>query len=314
MKSLRYGSLKSFVNHTQLKLSAPWEEVFGRRAPLEIEIGFGTGEYLIDLASSRPQHNFLGLEENIERIHKTLRKIDARGLDNVRLLHIDARLAFQKYIAERSVNHVHCLFPCPWPKKNQVKHRLFSRDFLKLINNRLCSDGKIKLVTDHELYAQWVSSQSAHSGFQTEAQKIRPQYNTKFERKWTQAGQQEFFAFTFSKINHLKSPLLEEKSLKVYFFNHFDPDQLSIEDQRGNPSIIFKEFLFDKLKSQGMIHVLVAEDYLQQHLWAKIIKTANKGWCLAVAEGTLLIPTSGVAKALEYVFQMTSKSKNLQEH
>ncbi|MBL8013300.1 MAG: hypothetical protein JNN05_05580, partial [Candidatus Omnitrophica bacterium] len=58
-------------------------------------------------------------------------------------------------------------------------------------------------------------------------------------------------------------------------------------------------------------HVLVAEDYLQQHLWTKIIKTANKGWCLAVAEGTLLIPTSGVAKALEYVFQMTSKSKKI---
>lgn len=307
MKSLRYGSLKSFVNHTQLKCPVSWPDVFGRHAPLEVEIGFGTGEYLVQMASARPGHNFLGIEENIERIHKTLRKIDAGGLTNVRLLHIDARLAFAKYTAERSVHEVHCLFPCPWPRKNQEKHRLFSRNFLKLLNSRLISDGRIKLVTDHELYAQWVEGQSVRSGFKTQSQKIRPKYNTKFERKWTQAGQEQFFAFAFSKITHLKSPLQEETPLKVYFFDRFDPEKLTIDDQKGSPSIIFKEFLFDKVKNQGMIHVLVAEDFLQQHLWAKVIKTANKGWCLAVAEGTLLIPTAGVAKALEYLFERTSR-------
>lgn len=308
MKSLRYGSLKSFVNHFSLKVPVVWEDVFGRHSPLEVEIGFGTGEYLVAMAVSRPQHNFLGLEENIERIHKTLRKIDVCGLTNVRLLHIDARLAFEKYISEKSLVRVHCLFPCPWPRKNQVKHRLFAQNFFKLVNNRLSSSGKIELVTDHELYSQWVFNQSLHCGFQTQSQKIKPRYNTKFERKWAQAGQEEFFSFTFSKIKHVGMSTFQEGVLKVYFFEHFDSKQLFIEDSKNNPSIIFKELIFDERKSQGMIHVIVAEEYLQQHLWAKIIKTTNKGWCLAVAEGTLLIPTAGIAKALEYLFEAVSKS------
>ena len=81
------------------------------------------------------------IEENIEsenkceRIHKTLRKIELAHIENVRLLRVDARLAMVRYFQPRSLERIHCLFPCPWPKKNQVKHRLFSRDFLKLLNN-----------------------------------------------------------------------------------------------------------------------------------------------------------------------------------
>lgn len=287
-------------------LPVAWDKVFRRKAPLEVEIGFGTGEYLMKIASARPEHNFLGIEENIERIHKTLRKIDAFELSNVRLLHIDARLAFHRYLAERSVSRVHCLFPCPWPKKNQVKHRLFSRKFLKILNNRLTEEGQIDLVTDHELYAEWVKGQSSRSGFQTQFEKVKPKYDTKFERKWLEAGQREFFAFHFSKRNHLKIPSVGVESLKVYFFKHFDPERFLFEDQKGNPSVIFKEFFFDRSKNQGMFHLLVAEDYLQQHLWAKVVKTAHKGWCLAVADGTLLIPTSGVAKAMEFLFRFVS--------
>ena len=91
--------------------------------------------------------------------------------------------------------------------------------------------------------------------------------------------------------------------MKVYFFEHFDPAGFHFEDHKGEPSIIFKEFFFDEQRAQGMVHLLVAEDYLQQHVWVKILKTAHKGWCLAVADGALVIPTAGVARAMETLYQ-----------
>lgn len=307
MKSLQYGSLKYFVNHYGRALPGRWPEVFGRKAPLEVEIGFGTGEYLVRMAAASAKHDFVGIEENVERIHKTLRKIDAAKIKNVRLLHVDARLAMERLFSSRSVDRIHCLFPCPWPNKNQIKHRLFAHDFIKLLNNRLAAGGKIDLVTDHEDFAQWAKSQAVRTGFKLKCETIRPRFDTKFERKWREAGQEEFFAFEFTKTKHMLRRAGKEKELKVYFFDRFDPASFHFEDVKGDPSVILKEFFFDERRLQGMVHLLVAEEYLQQHLWAKIVKTAHKGWCLAVADGSLLIPTSGVAKALERLYQFLSR-------
>ena len=308
MKSLRYGSLKSFVNHYDLAAPACWPDLFGRKAPLEVEIGFGTGEYLVRMAQSRPGHDFVGIEENVERIHKTLRKLELAKLSNVRLVHVDARLALERYFSARTIHHLHCLFPCPWPRKNQVKNRLFSRDFLKLANNRLASGAIVELVTDHEEYARWVKGQVPQSGFKLDFKNVRPRFDTKFERKWREAGQEEFFALTLVKAKHIIRRRTKEKELKVYFFKDFDPAAVRFEDQKGKTSVIFKEFIFDQKRAFGMVHLLVAEDFLQQHLWAKVIKTAHKGWCLAVADGSLVIPTDGVAKALELLYRSLSRS------
>lgn len=307
MKSLKYGSLKYFVNHYDLAVPVRWAEVFKRKAPLEVEIGFGTGEYLARTAAASPGCDFIGIEENVERIHKTLRKIEADKIKNVRLLHVDARLAMERLFSPRSIARIHCLFPCPWPNKNQVKHRLFANAFIRLLNNRLVSGGKIDLVTDHDEYADWVKGQSARTGFKMAFETIRPRFDTKFERKWREAGQEEFFSLAFTKTKHVIRRAGKEQELKVYFFDRFDPAAFHFEDVKGNPSVIFKEFFFDERRHQGMVHLLVAEEYLQQHLWAKIVKTAHKGWCLAVADGSLLIPTSGVVKALEKLYQLLSR-------
>jgi tRNA (guanine-N7-)-methyltransferase len=307
MKPLRYSSLKPFINHFALTLPVDWSAIFNRRAPLEVEIGFGTGEYLVRLASQSPQHDFIGIEENVERIHKTLRKIELAGLTNVRLMRIDARLAFERLFLSKTITRIHCLFPCPWPNKNQVKHRLFSKAFIKLLNDRLIPTGTADLVTDHAKFASWVRRQAPETGFKVTSQTIAPRFDTKFERKWREAGQEKFFAIHFLKTQHLKNALKREVELKVYFFDEFEPDHFKFKDLKGNPAVIFKDFFFDEKRKQGMVHVLVAEDYLSQHVWIKILKTAHKGWCLAVADGSLVIPTPGAAKALEMVYDSAKR-------
>ena len=120
-----YGSLAAFLPLEERLFPFDQQDVFGRKAPLEVEVGFGTGEYLVRMAAASPERDFLGFEQCAKRILKTLRKIHEARLTNVRLMRLDAVWAFRYLLQERSLARVHCLFPCPWPKKRHVRHRLF---------------------------------------------------------------------------------------------------------------------------------------------------------------------------------------------
>jgi len=75
---------------------------------------------------SKPQVNFCRLEQYCERIHRTYEKLSRTGLDNVRVLRLDARAGLESYFGFQTIELVHCLYPPPWPKKSDAKHRLFT--------------------------------------------------------------------------------------------------------------------------------------------------------------------------------------------
>jgi tRNA (guanine-N7-)-methyltransferase len=105
-----YISLKPFLNHGALSRPTRWNELFANSSPLEVEIGFGNGEYLERLSRENPQVNFVGFEQYCERIHRTLRKLSRTGLDNVRVLRLDARAGFERYFGPRTTARVYCLW------------------------------------------------------------------------------------------------------------------------------------------------------------------------------------------------------------
>ena len=139
MKS-EYCSFKSLVSPYDLKKPIDWDQQFSRRAPMDVEIGFGMGEVLMRMARKSPRRNFVGIEQHWERICKTLRAMtkeqvaDPAIFRNIRVLRVDARVVFERLFAPRSIDAIYCLFPCPWPKKGHVKNRLFANDFLRLLN------------------------------------------------------------------------------------------------------------------------------------------------------------------------------------
>ena len=137
---------------------------------------------------AHPRRDYVGIELNWERICKTLTRITAerqRGkLENVRLLKIDARVAFERLFLPQTIDHIPLPFPCPWPKKGHVKHRLFSNAFLKLMNSRLKQKGRVKIVTDFLPYREWVLGEIDGSGFEAAVNSTEARYDTKFERKW----------------------------------------------------------------------------------------------------------------------------------
>jgi len=298
-----YVSLKPFLNHGVLRRPTDWGAVFANGSRLEAEIGFGNGEYLERLSRENPQVNFIGFEQYCERIHRTLRKLSRTGLDNVRVMRLDARAGFERYFNPKTITRVHCLYPPPWPKKSDAKHRLFTGDFLKLVNSRLVDGGVLKIVTDHRPYVDWIQENIRDTGFSVEFKNIPANHGTKFEKKWVEGGQSEFYELLLTKHHHIPIALKEDNALQSYLMDRFDPDNFSFKDySHEGVAVSFKEILYDAKKKTALVHVIACDGPLAQNIRI-VIAHSPKGWRVNLAEGTMLMPTMAVSQALECVYQ-----------
>ncbi len=132
------------------------DAVYGRSAPRVMEIGFGNGATLIELAASRPGTDFLGVEVHPPGIGQLLLGIEARGLANVRVIAHDAVEVLRHQIPPASLDEVLLYFPDPWPKKRHHKRRIVQAAFAALVASRLRPGGTLRLATDWEPYAEWM--------------------------------------------------------------------------------------------------------------------------------------------------------------
>lgn len=301
-------SLQAFISHYNIQRPVDWSRHFVTGQPLEVEIGFGNGDFLARTAQAQPDRNFIGIEQQWERVYKTLKKVNRSRVNNVRVLLVDAWVAFERLFFGQSVERICCLFPCPWPKKGHVKHRLFSQAFFKLVNSRLKPDGQMTIVTDYKSYYEWMLEQLDGTGFSAEARTTRPQYGTKYERKWVEQGQQHFFELHLTKKEHCEIPIKEDVELQPYFIEAFDSDHFIFENVTGSVTIVFKEVIADAKRRKAMIHLVVAEGKLAQHLWVAIFPIDEK-WCIAPALGQNFIPSLGIAEALKLVYQSCQRSQ-----
>lgn len=298
--STRYLSLAPFMAWQQLSRPVNWAAVFGRHARLEIEIGFGNGEFIVQRAQESPETNFVGLELEWGSVQRALRRMSQASVRNVRLLQIDARIALERLVQPQTVAHIYTLFPCPWPKERHVKHRIFGHAFLKLLNSRLQSGGTAQLVTDHHPYMEWVLEQAKGTGLDAQCTPIPPTYRTKYEQKWLDKGQEEFYDVQLRKQQDQPIPLIEDVSLQTHRLDHFEPAAFQPVNERGTISVEFKEFLFDPARQRGMVWVFAIEESLTQNFWIEIAYY-NRLWHIRPARGCSVIPTMSVQRTLDLV-------------
>ncbi len=128
--------------------------VFGRRAPVVLEIGFGMGETTAAIARAQPDHDFLGLEVHAPGVGALLKQVAAAALTNVRVIRHDAVEVVAQMIPPGSLAGIHVYFPDPWPKKRHHKRRLLQPDFVHELAQRLAPGGYLHAATDWEDYAQ----------------------------------------------------------------------------------------------------------------------------------------------------------------
>jgi tRNA (guanine-N7-)-methyltransferase len=161
-------------------------ELFGRMAPLHVDLGCGDGSFLCEMAQKFPNRNFLGIERLTKRVEKVHRK--AEKIENVRVLRADTLFAARYLLPKNSVETFYLLFPDPWPKRRHQSRRIFTRDFLEAIAAALQKHGILRVATDQLDYFRQIERLSrAHRHFEVvDDANIFPL--SKFERKFREQG------------------------------------------------------------------------------------------------------------------------------
>ncbi len=167
--------------------------VYGRSAPKILEIGFGMGEGLAELAAAHPENDYLGVEVHTPGVGALLKLVGERGLDNVRVIQHDAVEVLTHMLAPGSLAGVHIFFPDPWHKKRHNKRRLIQSPFVRLLAGRIAPGGYLHLATDWEDYAlQMLEVLSAEPELASTADgfSARPDTRplTKFEQRGLRLG------------------------------------------------------------------------------------------------------------------------------
>lgn len=171
-------------------------EVFGRRAPLVVEIGCGSGDALVAGAVTQPDWDFLAFEVWRPGIGHALAKMEAatggEALPNVRVVEADAAVALPTLLAPGTAHEVWTFFPDPWPKAKHHKRRIITPEFVSTVVRLLAPDGVWRLATDWADYAdamrQVVGADERLRLVSTERAPLRPV--TRFERRGTEAGRE----------------------------------------------------------------------------------------------------------------------------
>jgi tRNA (guanine-N7-)-methyltransferase len=164
-------------------------EVFGRKAPLVLEIGSGMGETTFEIARERPDADFIAVEVHGPGVGSLLNRIAAAQLKNIRVVRHDAVEVLERMIPDASLAAIHLFFPDPWPKKRHHKRRLVQPGFAALAARKLAPGGRLHAATDWPDYADQIERifsenedlEKAESGFA-----LRPP--TKFETRGKRLG------------------------------------------------------------------------------------------------------------------------------
>jgi len=172
-------------------------DLFSRPGPITLDIGFGSGEALAEIAAAHPDRLYLGVEVYRAGTGQLLRLIERHQLDNLRVLLGDASELLRWGIPTASLSGVQLFFPDPWPKKRHHKRRMVQSEWLARVADRLKPGGMLHMATDWAEYAEWMLALTdadphflnPHGGYAPSAGD-RPQ--TRFERRGLRKGHRVF--------------------------------------------------------------------------------------------------------------------------
>ena len=191
------------INHPPVDL----EQIFKNSNEISLEIGFGEGDFLIELAKYGSNINFVGLEIKKSRFIKAIRQAYKLKLKNIRFIHLDASINLLQIFQKNCFSKVYINFPDPWPKERHKKHRIINKEFLNQIFQITKKDCYIEIASDHKEYIDLITEEFNDTG--TYILKSRLAYSpghttppktiTKFERQFINERREIYY---LSYIKH----------------------------------------------------------------------------------------------------------------
>lgn len=170
------------------------EAIFGRRAPLEIEIGAGKGEFILEYAAANPDRNFLAIELSGTVGQLLAVRCGRVELPNVRVARMDARTLVNLMLPDASVAAYHIYFPDPWPKERHIKHRMVSPIFVANLSRTLSENGAVYAASDVKDWAHEIFAMLDEGNFQRIEKEPPGAKCTGFARKYLAQGKPVYSA------------------------------------------------------------------------------------------------------------------------
>ena len=176
------------------------DAIFGRRAPLEIEIGAGKGDFILEYASANPETNFLAIELSGTVGQLLAVRCGRAELPNVRVAKMDARTLVNLMLPDATVAAFHIYYPDPWPKERHIKHRMVSPYFVRNLSRALSEDGNVYAASDVKEWAEEIFAMLEEGGFRRIEKEPPGAKRSAFGRKYMAQGKPVYFA-SFEKAS-----------------------------------------------------------------------------------------------------------------
>jgi len=266
-----------------------------------VEIGFGSGEFLEELAASYPHINFVGFEVSLISATKAQKRFYRRGLENVRVVLVDARFGMRELFPDESVSRVIANFPCPWPKRKHEERRLVVPEFAKTLAAVLKTGGDFELVTDEIWFAEEAVRNFGETGcFDVEGPIVNPQrpVQTRYERKWRAQGK-DIYLVRFVKRRGLKvERIAGGREMPHYFVSR----EVNLEELRklvglkyaeGESVFVIKEVFSSPSGEEFLLRAFSSDAGFGQQYFIKVVR-AGRGWLVKLDSASLPYRTSAV--------------------
>ena len=315
---------KYTVPWLQLDWPIDWPKIFGRSGDLVLEIGFGNGHFLSDMAASRPDACFVGIERAWGSMRRLFKCLNAQNTNHVRAIEGDAAFLLQHVFAPQSLSEIWINFSDPWPKERHHNRRLIQDTFVKILAERLKPGGGVTIATDHADYAAWITdilTRQSHlqSIYATPyVHQLPGRTPTKYEQKAIDAGVPiHYFVWRrksersvetrIQKVGKMPNIVLEgayqrEEILRLIARA---TDQVWRETHRDMQVVIKMTDIYCQLPdNHGLISVMVREGELAQYFGISLLFRKNNQLLIKLAPMGQPRPTWGVKKAVQKVADM----------
>jgi tRNA (guanine-N7-)-methyltransferase len=187
-------------------------QIFGRTAPLEVDLGCGDGTFLVARAEQNPARDFLGFDRLPGRARAAGRKIGQLCLTNARIVRWEILSGIQQLLPPASVDVFHLLFPDPWPKRRHENRRVVTPEFFSAIARALKPEGELRMATDQCEYFRLIETRAAEApGFTPVSPEAAQSPATTFEERFRARGL-EIHRLTLRKVSEPRKALASQRS------------------------------------------------------------------------------------------------------